>query len=84
MPNTITFPMDPTKFATKKASLISQAESQNFTISFDNDSGNISGDGVKAEISYNGVDTLSVTITHKPFFVTEGFVESKIKTWINS
>jgi len=84
MANTRTFPMNPTEFATKKDSLISQATAENFTITFENNSGNVSGDGVKAEIFYNGVDTLTVTILKKPFFVTEGFIEGKIKTWLST
>ena len=80
----LTFPMSPTEFATKKDSLITQAEEQNFTVTFENFSGNISGDGVHAQILYNGVDTLTITILKKPFFVTEGFVESKINSWLTT
>jgi len=84
MPNTINFPMNPTEFSTKKDSLITQAEAQNFTVTFEDNSGDVSGDGVHAQISYNGTDTLTVTIIKKPFFATEGFIEGKIQSWLNS
>jgi hypothetical protein len=44
-------------------------------------SGSVSDKGVSADYSYDGVSTLTITITHKPLLVTEGYVESKIRAW---
>lgn len=37
--------------------------------------------GVKLEYSYNGTDSLVITIDHKPLFYPEGRVEAAIRGW---
>jgi hypothetical protein len=47
----------------------------------DGNSGTLSHYGVTVVCCYNGVDTLTITVMHKPFIVSEGFVENKIREW---
>jgi hypothetical protein len=39
----------------------------------------ITGHGVTAEATYNGTDTLTVNVKHKPFLIPESMIENGIK-----
>lgn len=44
------------------------------------DSGEVSKQGVKVRYSYDG-QTLTINVISKPFLVSTGYVEEKIKSW---
>jgi hypothetical protein len=44
-------------------------------------SGSLTHEGVTVACNYNGSDTLAITVIHKPCFVSEGYVENKIRAW---
>ncbi len=47
----------------------------------DGDSGALSYQGVTVQCSYNGADTLTITVTQKPWIISESYVENKIRAW---
>ena len=69
------FSLTPNEFMTRVAMLIGQG------VIITGDSGTIEHSGVTLAYSYNGVDTMTVTIVHKPFIIPEGTVENAITKW---
>ena len=66
----------------EKQNQIDTAAKQNGLNVVTNDHGGlITGRGIYAEYSFDGVGVLTVTITKKPFLITIGEIESKIKSW---
>jgi hypothetical protein len=44
-------------------------------------SGFLTHEGVTVGCEYNGSDSLTVRVVHKPCLVSEGYIESKIRGW---
>lgn len=47
------------------------------------DQGSIEGHKVGISFFYNGDDTLSLSIEHKPFYFPESVIEDEIRKWFN-
>jgi hypothetical protein len=75
-PQPILVSLSPAGFAASKQRLVSAGVAVP-----DGDSGSLAHEGVTVACEYNGTDTLTVSVTHKPGFVSEGFVENKIREW---
>ncbi len=75
-PQSITISLTPAGFAACKQRLVSTGVAVP-----DGDSGSLAHEGVTVACDYNGTDTLTVSVVHKPGFVSEGFVENKIRAW---
>ncbi len=43
--------------------------------------GSLTHEGVTVKCDYNGSDTLTVRVVDKPCWVSEGYVEGKIRGW---
>jgi hypothetical protein len=71
----IQIPLTPDQFASASAKLAQQG------IPLTGDKGEISKSGVTAAYTYAD-GTLSIDITHKPFFVTTEYCEEQIKGWL--
>lgn len=76
--NTFTVPLTREQFEAARAKL----EAENEPI--EGDFGVLSAKGVRIAFSFNGTDTLSVTVEHKPFIFTEAMVEKAIRGWFAS
>ena len=57
-------------------------QSQGITVS--GDQGSVEGHKVGVNFFYNGVDTLTLTIEHKPWIYPEAEVENEIRKWFKS
>lgn len=68
--------LTPAEFAECKQRLISAGVAVP-----ESDTGLLSHEGVTVQCDYNGLDTLTVTVIHRPCLVAEGYVESKIRGW---
>lgn len=83
--NTFTITMPPDKFETAKNALYAKAQGV-FPYSEESDgtatSGSVTDEGVTANFSYStATQVLTVTIIKKPFLVSEGFIEGKVREW---
>lgn len=76
-PHVLTFSLSPDEFAARKAALAGQG------VNIAGDSGDISHDGVKVAYAYNGTDTLTITVEHKPFVLPESTIEKDITAWFS-
>jgi len=47
----------------------------------ESNTGLLSHEGVTVRCDYNGRDTLTVMVIHRPCLVAEGYVESRIRGW---
>jgi hypothetical protein len=72
----ITIPLTPAEYVARR-----QALAANGVQLPAGDSGTLFHDGVAVGCAYNGTDTLTITVTHKPWEVSESFVENKIREW---
>ena len=70
--------LTPEQFASKAAQLKVEEG-----LELSGNTGTLSKSGVTAQYSYDG-QYLSVTITHKPFLVSERYCESKLTEWLQS
>jgi hypothetical protein len=75
-PQPITISLTPAGFAACKQRLVGAGVAV-----ADGSSGSLSHEGVTVQCGYNGSDTLTVSVLHKPGFVSESFVENKIRAW---
>jgi hypothetical protein len=75
MPNTLTFPLSPSQYQSRVSELAAQG------IPITGNSGEVEYKGVTVGYSYNGTDTLVVTIEKKPWYDPESTVESAITGW---
>jgi len=75
-PQPITVSLTPAGFAASKQRLVSAGVAVP-----SGDSGSLAHEGVTVACDYNGRDTLTVTVIHKPCLVSEGFIENKIRAW---
>lgn len=48
------------------------------------DEGNIEAHKVGVHFAYNGTDTLTITMEHKPWIIPASTVEEKIREWFAS
>lgn len=74
----ITVAMTPEQFTAKSAQL--KAEQG---LELTGDSGTLSKDGVIVDYAYDG-ENLSLNVLHKPFLVSESYVETKLRYWIGA
>ncbi len=72
----IAIKMTPEEFQAKAAQLKEQAG-----IDLQGDKGTAAGHGVTVNYAYDGT-TLSLDVTHKPFFVSVGYCEDQINKWL--
>lgn len=73
--NTFTIPLSREEFERARKRL----EDQNEPLS--GDFGTLSAKGVRIAFSFNGTDSLAVTVEHKPFIYPDSKVESAIRDW---
>jgi hypothetical protein len=72
----IVIPLTPAAFAACEQRLVSAGVAVP-----EGNSGFLSHEGVTVACDYNGRDSLTVRVVHKPCLVSEGYVESKIRGW---
>jgi hypothetical protein len=86
MKASFSIPLTPAQFAAARVKLSAQFPALHLggTPLPPGDSGVIEQRGVKLDYSYNGVDSLAITIEHKPLFYPEGRVEAVIRGWFTS
>lgn len=74
--HTFTIPLTRPQLEAARAKL---AKSGTFLVG---DTGILNGSGVTLDVSYSDVNgTLTCSVQSKPFYVSNGFVESKVREW---
>jgi hypothetical protein len=78
MAKTLTFSLSPDQFSICKTELTGQG------VAVTGNAGTIDYKGVEVQYSYNGTDTLTVIVEHKPFLVPESVLEEKLAKWFQN
>ena len=74
--STITIPLTRAQFTNSSQKLQDTAN-----IKIAGDQGTVEGFKVRVGYFYNGIDTLTLNIDHKPWYYPEAEVESEIRKW---
>ena len=72
----ITIPLTPAEYAARRQELAARGAALP-----EGNSGTLTHEGVALACTYNGSDTLTITVIHRAFVISESFVESKIREW---
>ena len=67
--------MTPAEYLARKTMLAEDG------VTITGESGTLDYKGVEVAYSYNGADTLTITVEHKPWVIPESEIDNKIRQW---
>ena len=74
----MTLQLTPTQYALSLTKLQHEPEA---VVTVKGNSGTVAGDGVSLSFSYDGVTTLTVTTTSKPWYMPQSLIDSHISDY---